>query len=59
MAWGWGGGGEFFRYPFLGKNASNIQAKPLDFRPSNGENIWARDFRPHPPPPNETRPVRL
>ena len=36
---------------------SNIRAKPLDIRGSNGENIRARDFSP--PPPNETRPARI
>ena len=28
------------------KKSGNIRAKPLDFRASNGENIWATDLSP-------------
>ena len=36
----------FFKWPFLGTKPSNIRAKSLDFRASNGENVWASDLTP-------------
>ena len=42
-----GGGGGFspiFKKQFSAQKTSNIRAKPLDFRASNGENIRARNL---------------
>ena len=48
---------DFFQIAIFGpKKASNLQAKPLDFWASNGENIRVRGFSPPPPPTNETGP---
>ena len=40
-------------WPFLGKKASNIQAKPLDYGTSAGGNMWVRDLSPPPPQKEE------
>ena len=50
------GAGGGVKYAIFGQKLSNIPAKPLDFRASNGQNIRARDFSPPPPPePNLSR----
>ena len=48
---------ELFKEPFSGKKAGNIRAKPLNFVQAMEKNSGKR-LQP-PPPPNETRPVRL
>ena len=50
------GGASIFNDHFGAIKASNIRAKPLDFRESDGENILARGLISPPPPPTKLVP---